>query len=70
MSRAIYSSTENESFVDAEVRQVTARAHRSITQAIEKGDVTASVRRMTRHVHAYAQAVVAVENRTAIAVDD
>lgn len=70
LSRAIYSSTENEAFVDAEVRQVTARAHRSITQAIEKGDAVAAVRRMTRHVHAYAQAVVAVENRTEITVDD
>ncbi len=70
LSRAIYSSTENETFVDADVRQVTARAHRSVTQAIEKRDVTASVRRMTRHVHEYAKAVLAVEQRTEINVDD
>jgi DNA-binding FadR family transcriptional regulator len=70
LSRAIYTSTENESFIDAEVRRVTARAHISITQAIEKGDRAAAARRMSRHVHAYAAAVAQVEKRTEIAVPD
>ncbi|HEY3713301.1 MAG TPA: FCD domain-containing protein [Jatrophihabitantaceae bacterium] len=70
LSRAIYTSTENEGFVDAEVRRVTARAHNSITQAIEKGDAAAAARRMSRHVHTYAAAVAKVERRTEIAVPD
>jgi DNA-binding FadR family transcriptional regulator len=70
LSRAIYTSTENQDFVDAEVRRVTARAHNSITQAIEKGDVAAAVRRMSRHVHTYAAAVAQVDKRTEIAVPD
>lgn len=70
LSRAIYASTENEAFVDAEVRSITARAHRSIAEAIKKKDATAAVRRMTRHVHAYAEAVTQVEQRTEIAVPD
>jgi len=70
LSHAIYMSTENESFIDAEVRKVTARAHNSITQAIEKRDVAAAVRRMSRHVHTYAAAVAKVEKRTEIAVPD
>jgi DNA-binding FadR family transcriptional regulator len=70
LSQAIYSSTENESFIDAEVRRITARAHRSITEAIAKGDATAAARRMTRHVHSYAAAVTEVESRTEISVPD
>jgi DNA-binding FadR family transcriptional regulator len=70
LSRAIYTSTENQEFIDADVRRVTARAHNSITQAIEKGDVAAAVRRMSRHVHSYASAVAQVEKRTAIEVPD
>jgi DNA-binding FadR family transcriptional regulator len=70
LSHAIYTSTENEGFVDAEVRKVTARAHTSITQAIEKRDTAAAVRRMSRHVHTYAAAVAKVEKRTAITVPD
>jgi DNA-binding FadR family transcriptional regulator len=70
LSRAIYTSTENENFIDAEVRRVTARAHNSITQAIEKGDAAASARRMSRHVHTYAAAVAKVDKRTEIDVPD
>ena len=70
LSKAIYTATENENFVDAEVRRITARAHRSITEAIKKQDAVAAVRRMTRHVHAYAQAVTKVEERTEIVVPD
>ncbi|MCW2542444.1 MAG: GntR protein [Frankiales bacterium] len=68
LSRAIYASTENEAFVDADVRRVTARAHRSIGEAIIKRDPAAAVRRMNRHIHSYAKAVVAVDKRTEIIV--
>jgi GntR family transcriptional repressor for pyruvate dehydrogenase complex len=70
LSRAIYTSTENERFVDATVRHETARAHRSITEAIRAKDSDAAVRRMERHVYAYAQAVLEVEERTEISVPD
>lgn len=70
LSKAIYTATENEAFVDAEVRSVTAKAHKSITNAIREGDPDAAVRRMNRHVHSYAQAVLEVEEREKIEVDD
>jgi GntR family transcriptional repressor for pyruvate dehydrogenase complex len=68
LSRAIYASTDNRGFIDAEVRRTTLRAHRSITKAIRDGDPDAALRRMDRHVHAYANAVAAVEDRTEIDV--
>ncbi|MGH3431326.1 MAG: FadR/GntR family transcriptional regulator [Thermocrispum sp.] len=70
LSRAIYTATENETFIDDEVRRTTARAHSGITQAIRKKDADAAVRRMRRHVHAYAEAVLQVEQREAITVPD
>ncbi|GLY40412.1 GntR family transcriptional regulator [Amycolatopsis sp. NBRC 101858] len=70
LSRAIYTATENEDFVDAEVRKTTVRAHRSITDAIRAQDPDAAVRRMSRHVHAYAEAVLQVDERTDILVED
>ncbi|WP_196781006.1 FadR/GntR family transcriptional regulator [Nocardioides sambongensis] len=68
LSRAIYASTDNQGFIDAVVRETTARAHRNITDAIRKRDGAAAVRRMTRHVHEYASAVLEVEERTEIEV--
>jgi GntR family transcriptional regulator, transcriptional repressor for pyruvate dehydrogenase complex len=70
LSRSIYTATENEEFVDAEVRRTTIRAHQAITDAIRSQDPDAAVRRMNRHVHAYAEAVLKVEQRTRIAVPD
>lgn len=70
LSRAIYESTDNRGFIDAEVRATTVRAHRQITEAIREQDADAAVRRMMRHVHEYAQAVAEVEDRTAIDVPD
>jgi DNA-binding FadR family transcriptional regulator len=70
LSRAIYTSTENDRFVDREVRRETARAHRSITAAIRAQDSDAAVRRMERHVYAYAKAVIEVEERTEISIPD
>jgi GntR family transcriptional repressor for pyruvate dehydrogenase complex len=69
LSRAIYASTDNKGFVDEEVRATTVRAHKSITAAIRDQDPEAAQRRMSRHVHAYAEAVLEVEERTAIEVD-
>jgi GntR family transcriptional repressor for pyruvate dehydrogenase complex len=70
LSHAIYTGTDNAAFVDDDVRAVTARAHRSITNAIRSGDADAASRRMRRHVHSYAQAALAVDEREAITVDD
>ena len=68
LSRAIYAATDNQAFIDATVRKTTLNAHKSITEAIRKRDGTAAVRRMTRHVHEYASAVLEVEDRTEIEV--
>lgn len=70
LSHAIYAATKNEDFVDAEVRRTTVRAHRSITNAIRAQDPDAAVRRMGRHIHAYAEAVLQVDQRTDIPVED
>ena len=70
LSKAIYTATENEQFVDTEVRRVAVRAHRSITKAIRAQDPEAAVRRMNRHVHSYADAVLKVDERTEISVPD
>lgn len=70
LSQAIYTSTDNQGFIDEEVRETTVKAHRSITEAIREKDPEAAVRRMNRHVHAYAEAVLEVEDREAIDVPD
>ena len=70
LSNAIYTGTENAAFVDDDVRAVTARAHRSITNAIRSQDADAASRRMRRHVHTYAKAALAMDERDAISVDD
>lgn len=70
MSRAIYTATNNEGFVNDEVRAIAVRAHRSVTRAIKERDADAAVRRMTRHVHSYAAAALAVEDRTTVAVTE
>jgi GntR family transcriptional repressor for pyruvate dehydrogenase complex len=68
LSRAIYAATDNQGFVDADVRKTTVQAHRGITEAIRKGDATGAARRMTKHVHEYAAAVLEMEERTAVEV--
>lgn len=70
LSRAIYTTTRNEGFVNEEVRATTLRAHRSVTRAIKDRDADTAARRMTRHVHAYAEAALEVEERTEITVTD
>lgn len=70
LSHAIYAGTENAAFVDDSVRAVTVRAHRSITSAIRGRDADAASRRMRRHVHSYAKAALAVDQRDVIDVDE
>jgi DNA-binding FadR family transcriptional regulator len=70
LSRAIYESTDNQGFIDSSVRTTTVRAHQSITEAIRAQDPEAAVRRMVRHVHTYAEAVLKVEERTSIDVPE
>lgn len=70
LSQAIYVGTQNEAFVDTEVRAVTARAHRGITESIRNRDAEAASRRMRRHVHGYADALAASDDRGAIVVSD
>ena len=70
LSRAIYTATNNEGFVNDEVRAITVRAHRSVTRAIRERHADAAVRRMTRHVHSYAAAALAVDERTTVAVPE
>jgi DNA-binding FadR family transcriptional regulator len=70
LSQAIYAGTENAAFVDDNVRAITARAHRSVTAAIRSRDTDAAGRRMRRHVHSYAKAALAMDQREAISVDD
>jgi DNA-binding FadR family transcriptional regulator len=66
LSRGIYASTDNQGFVDDDVRQTTLRAHRAVTKAIRARDPDAARRRMSRHVRAYAEAVMEVEDRAVI----
>jgi GntR family transcriptional repressor for pyruvate dehydrogenase complex len=70
LSRAIYTVTHNEGFVNDEVRAITVRAHKSVTRAIKEKDADAAGRRMTRHIHAYAAAALEVEERTAITITE
>jgi GntR family transcriptional regulator, transcriptional repressor for pyruvate dehydrogenase complex len=70
LSRSIYASTDNRGFVDDDVRQTTLRAHRAVTKAIKAQDPDAARRRMSRHVHSYAEAVMEVEDRTSIEVPE
>jgi DNA-binding FadR family transcriptional regulator len=69
LSRAIYTATATEGFVNEEVRETTQRAHRSVTKAIRDRDAEAAARRMTRHVHPYAKSVMEFEKRTEIPLD-
>lgn len=68
LSTAIYTSTENTAFIDDVVRKTTVRAHKSITEAIRSGDHQAAVRRMSKHVHGYAEAIVEFDDRTEIEI--
>jgi GntR family transcriptional regulator, transcriptional repressor for pyruvate dehydrogenase complex len=66
LSSAIYSATDNTAFVDDSVQRATLRAHNSVTEAIRMSDSQIAIRRMSKHVHSYAQAIAEVEERTEI----
>jgi GntR family transcriptional repressor for pyruvate dehydrogenase complex len=68
LSEAIYAGTEDEAFVDADVRAVTTVAHRMITSAIRDRDSETAGRRMRKHVHGYADALAESDEREAIVV--
>lgn len=68
LSRAIHAATHNEGFVNAEVRDIAVRAHRSVMRAVAERDPEAAVRRMARHVHTYAAAALEVDDRIEISV--
>jgi DNA-binding FadR family transcriptional regulator len=70
LSRAIYTTTNNEGFVNEQVRSIAVRAHRSVTRAIAEHDPDAAVRRMARHVHSYAAAALEADSRTEISIAD
>jgi DNA-binding FadR family transcriptional regulator len=70
LSRAIFAATANEEFVDRKVREITVRAHHSVTNAIRESNPEAAVRRMTRHVHSYAESALAFDRRTEIPLDE
>lgn len=48
--------------------KTTVRAHTSIIRAIRDQDEEAAARRMGRHVHSYAEDVLAVENREEVEI--
>lgn len=63
LSQSIYAATDLEQFIDAENRELTARAHARITDAIRAGDDAAAMRRMSRHVCGFAAAVAPFDRR-------
>lgn len=63
LSQSIYAATDIDQFMDAEIREVTARAHAKITEAIRERDGAAAMRRMARHVCGFADAAARVDRR-------
>lgn len=63
LSESIHAATNLEAFMDAGIREVTARAHTRITEAIRAGDEAAARRRMSRHVCGFARAAAEVDTR-------
>ena len=63
LSQSIYAATDLERFMDAQIRELTVRAHARITEAIQQQDEAAAARRMTRHVCGFARAAAQVDER-------
>lgn len=70
LAPAIYSATHNENFVNAQVQELTVKAHAAVLRAIKDQDADAADRRMQRHVHSYAEDLALVEERTDIILAD
>lgn len=66
ISKGIYRATEIEQFTDEAIRATTFQAHARVNAAIRDRDPEAARRRMTRHVHGFADAVLAVDPREQI----
>jgi GntR family transcriptional repressor for pyruvate dehydrogenase complex len=69
LSRAIYTSTAKEAYGRPEARDITVRAHRSITAAIREKNAVAAVRRMTRHLNSYAAGVSPVDKGSEVTIE-
>lgn len=63
LSQSIYAATDLETFMDEEIRELTARAHARVTEAIREQDEPAAARRMARHVYGFARAAAQVDER-------
>ncbi|MFI1354671.1 FadR/GntR family transcriptional regulator [Streptomyces sp. NPDC020898] len=70
LSQSIYAATDIDRFMDAEIREVTARAHARITEAIRAQDGPAAMRRMTRHVCGFARAAAEADQRQLVALPE
>ncbi len=70
LSQSIYAATDIDRFMDAEIREVTARAHARITEAIRAQDGPAAMRRMARHVCGFARAAAEADQRQRVALPE
>ncbi|WP_327692782.1 FadR/GntR family transcriptional regulator [Streptomyces sp. NBC_00459] len=70
LSQSIYAATDIDRFMDAEIREVTTRAHARITEAIRAQDGPAAMRRMTRHVCGFARAAAEVDQRQRVGLPE
>jgi len=70
LSQAIYAATDIEQFMDSEIREITARAHTKITDAIREQDSPAAMRRMARHVCGFAHAVAHIDRRDGVELSE
>ena len=58
VSRSVHAANAEPAFNSDEVRQTALRAHERVTEAIVAADAEAAYRRMSRHVHGFAGAVL------------
>ena len=70
LSQSIYAATDIDRFMDAEIREVTTRAHARITEAIRAQDGPAAMRRMTRHVCGFARAAAVADQRQRVGLPE
>jgi GntR family transcriptional repressor for pyruvate dehydrogenase complex len=63
LSQSIYAATDLETFMDEQIRELTARAHAKVTEAVREQDEAAAARRMSRHVCGFARAAAQVDER-------
>ena len=68
LSLAIRAATDDDAFVDANVRETAVHAHEGVMRAIREQDGDAAFRRMARHVHSYAESVIELRGRDEIDV--